>query len=293
MGLSFTTAAGPHQRSHYQVRVPRDSWPHFTVSDSRLPQPGGSDPRIYIPQEQGGPVVPPGTEFPFRRLLRLAGLRWRYQTPPPHGSEPSSKLFPLITPRHGPTENTALLLLRACMLRPLPSNGHCLQSHRLATGLYATIFRWNIFDQLSGYCLLFKKHLREVRSFRGPRHDQMKKDVICWACVTHRKVRMHTKSSSQTWRGETIRRQRHRWKANIKMDLKCAIIMDWIQVAQNRALCGILPRRALMDGIVRVQPFCRGSWHLPQWDLFSETLARNLLLLSLFWWGVYADYCSL
>jgi hypothetical protein len=26
-------------------------------------------------------------DFPFRRLLRLAGLRWRYSTPPPHGIE--------------------------------------------------------------------------------------------------------------------------------------------------------------------------------------------------------------
>jgi hypothetical protein len=25
-------------------------------------------------------------DFPFRRLLRLAGLRWRHSTPPPHGS---------------------------------------------------------------------------------------------------------------------------------------------------------------------------------------------------------------
>jgi hypothetical protein len=24
-------------------------------------------------------------DFPFRRLVRLAGLRWRYSTPPPHG----------------------------------------------------------------------------------------------------------------------------------------------------------------------------------------------------------------
>jgi hypothetical protein len=43
--------------------VPRDSWPHFTVSDSRLPQPGGPGPRIYIPQEQDGPVISPGTGF--------------------------------------------------------------------------------------------------------------------------------------------------------------------------------------------------------------------------------------
>jgi hypothetical protein len=49
-GLSFTLAAGPRQRSHSRVRVPWDSRPYFTVSDSRL-----------------------------------AGLRWRYSTPPAHG----------------------------------------------------------------------------------------------------------------------------------------------------------------------------------------------------------------
>jgi hypothetical protein len=37
----------PRQRSHFQVRVPRNSWPHFTVPDSRLPQPGGPCLRIY------------------------------------------------------------------------------------------------------------------------------------------------------------------------------------------------------------------------------------------------------
>jgi hypothetical protein len=36
-----------------------------------------SSPRIYIPQQQGGPVIPPGTGFSFCRLLLLAGLRWR------------------------------------------------------------------------------------------------------------------------------------------------------------------------------------------------------------------------
>jgi hypothetical protein len=28
--------------------------------------------RSYIPQEQGGPVIPPGAGLPFCRLLRLA-----------------------------------------------------------------------------------------------------------------------------------------------------------------------------------------------------------------------------
>jgi hypothetical protein len=55
---------------------------HILLSHLSLPQPGG--PRIYIPQEQGDPVIPLGTGFPLRRLLRLTGLRWRYSNPPPH-----------------------------------------------------------------------------------------------------------------------------------------------------------------------------------------------------------------
>jgi hypothetical protein len=50
---------------------------HILLSHLRLLQPGGPGPRIYIPQEQGGPVIPPDTGFPFCHLLRLAGLRWR------------------------------------------------------------------------------------------------------------------------------------------------------------------------------------------------------------------------
>jgi hypothetical protein len=38
------------------------------------------------------------------------------------------------------TVNTVLLLLRACMSRALLRNGRCLQSHRLATGLYTTMY---------------------------------------------------------------------------------------------------------------------------------------------------------
>jgi hypothetical protein len=87
MGLLFTIAAGSRQRSYSRVRVPRDSLPYFTVSDSRLPQPEGPGPRICIPQEQGGPVISPGTGFPFRRLLRLAGIRWRYSNPLPRTSQ--------------------------------------------------------------------------------------------------------------------------------------------------------------------------------------------------------------
>jgi hypothetical protein len=108
MVLSFTIAAGPRQCSHSQVRVPRNSWPHFTVSDSGLPQPGGPGSRIYIPQEQSGQVIPPGTAFAFHRLLRLAGLRWRYSTPPSHGIHRLPSCWsPLYSLGTDCTENTA------------------------------------------------------------------------------------------------------------------------------------------------------------------------------------------
>jgi hypothetical protein len=36
---------------------------HILLSHLKLPQPGGPGSHIYIPQEQGGPVIPPGTGF--------------------------------------------------------------------------------------------------------------------------------------------------------------------------------------------------------------------------------------
>jgi hypothetical protein len=45
-----------------------------TVSLSRLPQPGGPGPHIYIPQEQGCLVTPPGTECPLRLRMWLVML---------------------------------------------------------------------------------------------------------------------------------------------------------------------------------------------------------------------------
>jgi hypothetical protein len=64
MGLSFTIAAGPRQRSLSRVRVPRDSWLYFTLSDWWLTQPGAHGPRIYITQEQG-PGYTPKLWVPF------------------------------------------------------------------------------------------------------------------------------------------------------------------------------------------------------------------------------------
>jgi hypothetical protein len=81
-GLSFTTAAGTRQHSHSQIRAHRIY--HILLSHSRLPQPGGPGTHIYIPQAQGGPVISQGTGFPFRHLLWLSGLWWRYLNLPVH-----------------------------------------------------------------------------------------------------------------------------------------------------------------------------------------------------------------
>jgi hypothetical protein len=60
--------------------------PYFIVPVFEAPPIWRSRPQyLYIPQGQDGPVTPPGTGFPFRRLLWLAGLRWRYCNTPPQG----------------------------------------------------------------------------------------------------------------------------------------------------------------------------------------------------------------
>jgi hypothetical protein len=49
------------------------------------PNIGGPGPRIYIPQEEVGPVIPPRTGFPFRHLLRLEGYGGANSILPPDG----------------------------------------------------------------------------------------------------------------------------------------------------------------------------------------------------------------
>jgi hypothetical protein len=57
--VTFSTiSAGPRQRIHSQVRVPQDSWPHFTISDSRLPQLGGQVTIFISPRNRVAQLYP-------------------------------------------------------------------------------------------------------------------------------------------------------------------------------------------------------------------------------------------
>jgi hypothetical protein len=121
---------------------------------------------MYIPLDQGGPVIHPGTEFPFRRFLRLARLRWRYSNPPPHGSWPS--VYSLGTDR---TENTAprSCYIVVCVSLPLSSNGRCLQSHCPASAVYGCSFRGRCLASLNtaSACVSLRVHLHpHVQRFR-------------------------------------------------------------------------------------------------------------------------------
>jgi hypothetical protein len=62
------------------------TYTHVLLSHLR-PQPGGPGSHIYIPHKRDSPVILPGTGFRFRCLLRFAGPRPSYSSPPQHEVE--------------------------------------------------------------------------------------------------------------------------------------------------------------------------------------------------------------
>jgi hypothetical protein len=145
--FSFIKGEGGPQIKHW---VPWDLWPHLTVSDLRLSQLGGPGPHICIPQEQGGPLIPSGTGFPFCRLLLLAGLRWRYLTPPPFNTHKSFASYSYIDgswslfyrPSMYRTENTTSNSYSfACI--SVVAITWWLPSYCLVTGMFAEPFHSN------------------------------------------------------------------------------------------------------------------------------------------------------
>jgi hypothetical protein len=85
-GLSFTISAGPRERSHSRVRIPLFYYIRFETPPTWRAR------SLYLhPPGAGWPSYTPGTEFPFRRLLR-----WRYWNQPPPGSSLACPFFLVI-----------------------------------------------------------------------------------------------------------------------------------------------------------------------------------------------------
>jgi hypothetical protein len=116
------------QRSHSQVRVPRGSWPPFTVSDLRLPQPGGPGLCIYIPQEQGGPVIHPGTGLLFDPCL-LVWLPFIASGEPDRNHCLQKFHYCCSSTVYSALPRECVFTAATCVRKPLPRNGHPLQLH--------------------------------------------------------------------------------------------------------------------------------------------------------------------
>jgi hypothetical protein len=75
------------QSNHSIIRVAQNPKPYFTVSSETPPTWRARFPCLY-PPGTGWPSYTPRHWVPFTsslmaRLLRLAGIRWRYSNPPP------------------------------------------------------------------------------------------------------------------------------------------------------------------------------------------------------------------
>jgi hypothetical protein len=113
------------------------------LSHLRLPQPGGSGSRVYISQEQGGPVILPGFGFPWRRLLRPAGLLWRYSNPSPNWRARSPYIYIYIPQElDGPVQSQT-------QKSKSPYDRRSVNQYVLVSSPCG--FRWAPFEQLYNY----------------------------------------------------------------------------------------------------------------------------------------------
>jgi hypothetical protein len=174
--LSFTIAACPRQRSHSWVRVPRH-YDHILLPQIRdSPQPGGPGSHIYIPQEQVGPIIPPGTGFPFHRLLLLTGLRWRYSNSPPRGDLEGFGWWPRHTYNFGIDSETSLPRIPSLLSHVFVAAENYFSGHYLATSVpsgstilafshYVTILlRQTKQDRLDGRYMYRGSHIGRIRT---------------------------------------------------------------------------------------------------------------------------------
>jgi hypothetical protein len=83
--LPLTIAAGPRQRSHSWMRVPRNSSPYFTVSDSRFPKSGGPRPLFKSPRNRVAQLYSQALGSLPVASYDSQGYGGGYQNPPPRG----------------------------------------------------------------------------------------------------------------------------------------------------------------------------------------------------------------
>jgi hypothetical protein len=84
-------------------------------------------PYLYTPGTEW-PNYTPGSGFPFRHLLRLAGLWWKYSNPPPHGRVSAVFRFSRYISWADLTENTSTCSLFITVWRGScggPRRKHC------------------------------------------------------------------------------------------------------------------------------------------------------------------------
>jgi hypothetical protein len=115
--LSFTIAADSSALSFSSPSPVRLMTIFYSLRFQTPPTWRAKSPYLY-PQEHGCPVLPPSTGFPFRRLLRLARLRWRYWNRLHTGFHDSSFKFQVIL------RPTVSRPVRLCIYPPPPS-GDC------------------------------------------------------------------------------------------------------------------------------------------------------------------------
>jgi hypothetical protein len=117
------------------------------------PQPGGVGPRICIPQEQGGPIIPPVTGFPFRHLLRLAGLRWRHSTRLHTESAVPGHRLSMLYSLGLTVERSQVSTVRfMCYRRP---DGHCLGIFCIYNIFFSTLKKYRVvLIRFCGYLII-------------------------------------------------------------------------------------------------------------------------------------------
>jgi hypothetical protein len=166
MGLPFILAAGRRKSSHSEVRVPWDSRPYFTVSDSRLPQPAGPGLRIYILRKRMARLYLQAVPFSSTPTTRRATVEvfdpasfkwlphiWAARTYRKHVSRVRLRGADHIENPASSIVTKAYLPRRCLAIEVFVVEGMRLPSRCLAVGIHVTILSSVLYVLLSEYNL--------------------------------------------------------------------------------------------------------------------------------------------